>query len=362
MNPPPFILPVGLDLDLSDGKLSLTYAGDVQLDTLWGRKIGSIIVGGDLILRCDETVTGVLKAGGKLILTGKVDADTVQAREVHIGKQEVHCRSISATEKIVVGPANLQVDILIAPEIVLDPKATGRVRIVESRNDPGPTKLRGGYTLKEFTEEYGDPSAFLAERGVTPLPGAVDHRTSTPPARPRSPVPVPHRNARRTPAPAQPRQSLTPKAAPTLPSVQRAVPPPTKPAPHPIYTEPTEEPTGPRPLIPPAYMAPRPKDPEPEPEVLELDEPSEAPTEEAHFHPQLEEALVSLFSSYDEGAHPEALSPLREWIGGRRYERLRRELAELWYDVLEFHRQRNTPPPRRVAHGFNLIHHLVNVT
>jgi hypothetical protein len=88
-----------------------------------------------------------------------------------LGRQPVHCTAISADERIAIGPSVLTVDVIIAPEITLDPKASGRVTIIESANERGPTKIKGGFSLADFEDTFGSSAEFLAQRGVRPLPG-----------------------------------------------------------------------------------------------------------------------------------------------------------------------------------------------
>src|SRR5690348_10558798 len=97
---PAFVLPSALEIDASGDALSLQYDGDVELEQTLGKPLGDVIVTGDLTLRI-EKVTGTIRAGGRLVTEGAVDCDTIHGREVHLGKQDVKARAISADERIV---------------------------------------------------------------------------------------------------------------------------------------------------------------------------------------------------------------------------------------------------------------------
>lgn len=167
---PGFRLPEGVQLDLAGDRLHISYHGDIELDQDLGRVLGTIRAGGDLTVKLPR-VTGDLSAGGTLRIQGPVDAGTLHGREVVLGRQTVRCRAISADRSITIGAAHLTVDVIIAPEILLDPKADGRVTVIESANERGPTKIKGGFSLVDFEEAFGNSVQYLAERGVKPIPG-----------------------------------------------------------------------------------------------------------------------------------------------------------------------------------------------
>ncbi len=168
--PPLFRLPAGIEIDTSAGRLDVSYDGDVEIEHDLGHPIGTIRAGGDLTIKLPR-VAGELVAGGTLRIQCPVDGGSLHGREVVLGRQPVVCTAISAEERITIGAASLTVDVIIAPEIVLDPKASGRVTIIESGNERGPTKIKGGFSLADFEDTFGQSAQFLSQRGVRPLPG-----------------------------------------------------------------------------------------------------------------------------------------------------------------------------------------------
>jgi hypothetical protein len=167
---PAFRVPEGLRMDLAQGRLDLDYDGDIEIESDPGLPFGRIRAGGDLTIKLAR-VTGDLSAGGVLRVRGVVDGGSLYGREVVLGRQAVRCRSITAGERITIGAADLAVDVILAPEIAIDAKATGRVTILESANERGPTKIKGGFSLADFEDTFGGSIAFLTERGLQPLAG-----------------------------------------------------------------------------------------------------------------------------------------------------------------------------------------------
>lgn len=202
---PTCVLPNGVELELTAETMSCSYAGDLVVEMTFGRRLLAARAGGDLHVGL-PVVTGALRAHGVLTVEGNIDADTLHGREVHLGRQEVRCRAISATERIIIGASQLTVDILIAPEIVLDPQAQGRVTVLECLNDAGLAKVKGRFTLAEYEEQIGNAKAFLDARGLAPLAEQPlgPHLVSTDTVELiRTPTPAPQRAP--TPAPPPPR-------------------------------------------------------------------------------------------------------------------------------------------------------------
>ena len=58
---------------------------------------------------------------------------------------------------------------MMAPSVVLDPGATGKVKVLESLNDVGPHGVRGCLRLADLKDMGGNAEAFLMERGLKPM-------------------------------------------------------------------------------------------------------------------------------------------------------------------------------------------------
>jgi hypothetical protein len=168
MSSSPFILPEGLSLALGGNSLVIRHAGDVILEQSLGRKLSRVEAGGDLTLRFGP-ITGVLRAEGTMTIDGDVDAQELRADEIVLGAYEVRARAIVARRRVTVGRAVLDVDVIVAPEVHIDPEATGRVRIVDCTNERPPLRVRGCLSLEEFEQDFGGAGEFLARRGVIPI-------------------------------------------------------------------------------------------------------------------------------------------------------------------------------------------------
>lgn len=174
MSLPPFTLPSSLEIDVSgESGISLRYGGDVVLEQTFNRPIAAIQVGGNLDLAI-PMVNGTCVAQGSLTVHGDVNAVRLTGKEVHLHGRRIEARAISASERIVIGPCELDVDVIIAPVIQLHPDVSGRVTILESRNRRGPSQITGARSMGEFEAAHGGAIGFLSERGVGPIDPDVD--------------------------------------------------------------------------------------------------------------------------------------------------------------------------------------------
>lgn len=295
---PTFVLPAGLELELTDGAMSIRYDGDVRIEDTGGRQIEEIHAGGDLDLKVDK-INGRLVAGGTLTLSGDIDAEHLHAREVVLGRQSVRCKAISATQRITIGAADLAVDCIIAPEIILDPKASGRVTVIECHNERGATKIKGGFSLADYDDMFGNAAEFLAERGLEPLGEGGPPLVPAPPVRP---------------------------LGADLPE-----------------EEDVDDP-----------LSLSIEDIEPLMEQAPADDP-----ESAQLHAQLTDALERITTCYEGSDLPPAVAELQLLVDQRDYDALRNNITEVWNGLLGFHQKRGIRPHHQVTHAFNVIHGLI---
>lgn len=339
-NRPQFILPAGLQLDVKEDTFDLRFDGDVQIGTTLGRKVGTIEVSGDLAITLEGPLNGSIKAGGVLTVAGDIDAERVHAREIVLGRQHIKCKALSADQRIVVGPATLSADVVIAPEIVMDPKAQGRVTVIESLNERGATKIKGGFSLADYEETFGNAEQFLAQRQVRRLDpdaqvaAADPYDSATPaPAPASSPAPAPAaRKAAVASAVEEPPQRVA--AVSRKPSA-----PPPKPA-----EEDVNDPLS-------VSI-----------EDLEVVEVAAAPGEASKGNDtqqRLLEALGRITACYDGSELPPAVNELTDLIRSKDHEALRQNITEVWNGLLGFHQKRGIRPNHQVTHAFNTINNLV---
>lgn len=316
---PAFTLPEGLKLDITAERIAIEYDGDVEIEADLGRRLEGIKCSGDLTVKLAQ-VTGDLVSGGVLRVMGEIDSGVLHGREVVLGRQTIKCRAISADERIVIGPATISCDVIIAPEINLDPKAQGRVTVIESLNERGATKIKGGFTLGDYEDMFGNSREFLAQRGLAPLVAGGGERVRTP-----------------APTPAPPPKSPTPPSA-----VSRTEAPTASPAKR--QEEDTEDPLS-------LSLD------DLEPLVEQTDERSRPNDDE--LHQRLSDALGRITACYEGADLPPAVDQLRDLVEHRDYPALRESITEVWNGLLSFHQKRGIRPHHQVTHAFNVIHGLV---
>ncbi len=394
---PPFVLPPGVALRLTEQGLHLSYDGDIDLQESPETGFALVEAGGDLEVRLPR-ITGSLRAGGTLRVRGDISGGRLHARHVVLGRQRIDCLAITASESITIGAAHVNCDAIIAPVIQLDPKAFGRVTVIESRNDRGATKIKGGFSLVDYDDMFGNADEFLGTRGLSRL-GPPGDGVRSPPSRTepidvREPTrPLPQRAPRPDPNPTESRPSsvLPMDEIDEMDEDTRIVSPPQSATPWTASRAPARTPSGSAdrtgygtPNAPATYPhSPRglpsghpPSAPPPPRRRVdeEEDDPSlsvsfgtmepslpdpSSPELDAHVQQQLAEALGRIVACYDGSEVPPAVQQLQSLVEQRDYEALRDDIAEVWNGLLGFHQQRGIRPHHQVTHAFNVIHGLV---
>lgn len=175
----PFVLPDGLSLALGGNSIVIRHSGDIVLEQSLGRKISRVDCGGDLTLSFGP-ITGALRAEGKVVVEGQVDAQEIRGDVILVGDHDVRARALIARTRVEIGRATVDIDVVVAPEVIIHPDATGRIRIVDCLNERPPLRVRGCLSLDEFEQDFGGAAEFLARRGVIPInplpvPAEPDH-------------------------------------------------------------------------------------------------------------------------------------------------------------------------------------------
>ncbi len=355
MSSTPLVLAVGAELILGPGTLVVQHTGDVMLETTLGRRLVRLESGGDVTLRVPRS-TGVIVAKGRVKVEADTDADELRGDTVELGAVEVNTRVIVATKRIVIrAGARVSADILVAPEILIDPNAQGRVKLMDCMNERQPTKVRGCLSLAEYESDHGGVADFLARRGVTPINALpvsaedtdrLDAIQSKPvdlaPA-PVEVVPAPEPARARQAEPAPP--VYTPE--PAVARAPAAPPPVTGPAPVPVVVVTQPEPPPRRPVAPTLVAA--------ESGDVFDDEPA-PPTRaapQARHQTQLRRAWSRIEESYGKNP-PAAVRRLGELVAQSPSE-LTDHLDLLWRDTLREHIARGTMPPRPVILAFHAL-------
>ncbi|MEZ4323208.1 MAG: hypothetical protein R3F61_37435 [Myxococcota bacterium] len=349
---PAFVLSDAVEIELTEDTLNIKHDGDVVIEQTLGRTLGTVDAGGDLTIRL-PVVSGTLRAGGVLTIQGRVDADTLHAHDIVLGEDDVKCKAISADASITIGAADLKVDAIIAPQITLDPNASGRVTVIESHNERPATKIKGGFSLNDYGDMFGDAEEFLAQRGLAPLGAAGS--APKPKATPAAPAPS---------APSAPSASNTPAPAKQRPNIAA-----TRPTPVATVSSAPKAPPKPAPIEEDVALAPTIAEDEDDEDIddplsLSLDdlEPlvDKSGNEQGDMHVRLQDALQRITSCYEGSDVPPAVKELRALIEDGDMDALRSNITEVWNGLLGFHSKRGIRPHHQVTHAFNVIHSLVS--
>ncbi|MDO9280340.1 MAG: hypothetical protein Q7U06_00400 [Pseudomonadota bacterium] len=327
---------------------SVTVGGNANVEALSAG--GNVVVSGDahgarLVAGGDIGVAGAaafgsVRAGGHLEIGGAVKADTLHAAVLRFTGATITARGIQGTSAVHIGAAKLQVDAILAPAVHLDPQTSGRSTVIESQNDLGPNAIKGGFRLVDYAEMFGDPAAFLAERGLSPLGAAQPAPAPRIEAPVRAPAaaPVPLEAAATvTQDPSPPTIEELPieiEAADTIDDTVDAV------ETHEAEEDPATSQGSPAPVEPTLDAAPG--------------IPPEHP-----LHKQLIEAVTRISESYADAELPPAVNHLMSLIETRAYDQVRAEITAIWSDLLKYHQKKGLRIQHQVTTTFNTINSLV---
>ena len=317
---------VAESLDVGGG---LTGGGDVRASDI---KAGNdVSVRGALSARRgtfagSASVTGgltsdILSVVGLVSVGGVVSVGTVRAGDIDFSGEMVTARGLQARNSIHIGPGRVQIDAMIASEVRVDARTSGRATIIESQNDLGTNSIKGGFRLADYAEMFGDPAAYLSDRGLT-APG----------------------DAGAAPAP-------SPAPAPQFAPVGRAEPV-AEPVAAVVYATEVSEP-----VVVEAVSADDADLDEAEPELVEVEPVS--PAESHPLHDELVDAVEKIIERYAETERPPAVDHLRALILRQAYDEVRAEITTIWSDLVKFHQKRGLRIQHQVTTTFNTINTLV---
>ena len=319
-----------------DAKDSTLHAGsDIQVDgRVEGGQLhasGQILIKGSvgtadlrapkIVIDTDEVSPDHLDCEGELQITGTVDAKRITASEIHLTGTSVTVRAISATEKVFLGPGVMKIDVVIAPSVEIHPDTTGRITVIESQNISNVGAVKGGFSLAEYEDLFGDSTQFLQERGVH-ASGAATQTTPVP----EDALVQEENNDTHTPD----ELDLSESEGVDLVSIASEDEP---------ATEEIEE------------------------EIIEIVAAAvDVSNTNDDLHLQLVDAASKIQSCYDGMEVPQAIHDLQKLIDAKDYQNLRTNITEVWNGLLGFHQTKGIRPHHQVTHAFNVIHGLLQKT
>jgi hypothetical protein len=182
-------IPNGTTFEFQDGKLVFGHESDIVIRTNLGgykfRKIFSkngsvhVIPPEGVEFEVDE----IEARQGEITLSGAVRVHETRARTVHFNEGRLTADRIEAESEVVLSGRDLEVLHVKAPKVTVEPDCRGTVLVVESDNDPGSFRARGGFrSLEEATSAFerfghltggGKPSATSGQSSQEAEPEAA---------------------------------------------------------------------------------------------------------------------------------------------------------------------------------------------
>jgi len=188
-------IPNGTTFEFKDGKLIFGHESDISIRTnMGGYKFQKIFSkrGNVQVLPPDGVefdVDEIEAPNGDVFLNGRVRARVVRGRTVHFQEGQLAADLVEAQAEVVLSGARLNVLHVKAPRVVVDPDADGMLLVVESQNEIGRTRARGGFRTaadaRGALEQFARLTAGGASASATPI------AVATPVAAAPAPAPAP---------------------------------------------------------------------------------------------------------------------------------------------------------------------------
>ncbi len=312
------VIPAGVRFGSHVTTLDIEHAGDIEIHGALDCPVNITSTGGSVTLTGGAHV-GEVRAAARVVVNGDVKARLFQADSIDVTGGRLQCEAIQARSLVTLGAAKVELDIVMAPEVTVDPTAQGRVAVIEAENDQAPNALKGGFSLKDFCQFTSqDPDQFLSERGLSRL------------------------------APSSQEAPLTPAVA------QEFAPPSPTEDEVPISVSPEDEADDDESVSSASEDAPSPIEAAASP----IDIPAFPATGDPIQQTLLENA-ERIVSCYEERELPPAVLELRELLQQEDYQKVREEITTLWNNLLKFHQKRGMRIQHQVTTTFNTINSIV---
>ncbi|MFT5683384.1 MAG: hypothetical protein ACI8RZ_004315, partial [Myxococcota bacterium] len=143
-----------------------TDGGNISLTAVTAKAIAS---GGDLTVSGDLEVDEAIATSGHLLAAGSVSAKLLRASTIALSGNSITVSAIQGLSNIAISGGQIRADILIAPNVQLSPGVSGKITVVETHGELGPSSVKGCLSLADL-EEFGvDTSNYLTDRKLSPL-------------------------------------------------------------------------------------------------------------------------------------------------------------------------------------------------
>jgi hypothetical protein len=409
--PQPFVVPAGVNFQITDAGVVIENEGDIVLHTNFGRSLTRIVSTAGSILIHAPVDGGTIQAAGDVTIQGDTRADSVQAGGSVTVAGNAHVTTLAAGGNIAVlgavegtrvdaggdvgitgaytgGTMRAAGTVDIGGAVKADTLHADTLRLAGSSIAArgiqgasavhiGAAKLQvdailapavhldpatsGRSTIIESQNELG-PNAIKGGFRLVDYaemfgdPGSfLTDRGLSPLGSAVAAAPVLAAPVRVAPAPASAPVYVEPEAAPVAAEPVAAEP-----------AAPAVEPTG----LADTFSAPEVEieDTEaeaaiadlPAVEIDEADEPDASALPPEHpLHQQLVEAVTRISESYADAELPPAVNHLMSLIETRSYDQVRAEITSIWSDLLKYHQKKGLRIQHQVTTTFNTINSLV---
>ena len=168
-NPGAFVLPAGVRLTMEGGALSIENTGDIVIEGTPAQDLHTLrSTGGDVLLSPPSAASldSVAAPKGTVTINGNVSLESIVAKVVRFEGGSLKVGVIKASESIVLAGSKLEAHVVMAPKVEVNANIKGRATAIESDNELGPHKLKGGFSLAEFIDFMPEGAAMLKKHDI----------------------------------------------------------------------------------------------------------------------------------------------------------------------------------------------------
>ena len=149
--------PVSLQV-ISAPNGTVTLAGEVTVDSIVAKHV--------------RFENGLLKASmvqalESVALTGtRADIDSVVAKHIRFETGRLKASVLQALESVALAGTRVDAHVVVAPKVEITGSVKGRATAISSKNELGPHKLKGGFSLSEFVDLLPIGREILEKHGI----------------------------------------------------------------------------------------------------------------------------------------------------------------------------------------------------
>ncbi len=164
-----FVLPAGVRLSLDGDALSIENAGDIVIEGAPAQTLRRLASdSGSVTISPPSAVSlsSISAPQGTVNISGKVMVDSIEAARVEFSSGTLKATVVKASESISVQGSKIEATVLVAPSVDIGANVKGSAMAVQSDNELGPHKLKGGFSLSEFATMMPNGEELLAEHDI----------------------------------------------------------------------------------------------------------------------------------------------------------------------------------------------------